>query len=164
MSAADTDFSALYTALSPGLLLYIRQLAPSDAEDLVQEAFARLFLERPLPPEPKPWLILTLRRLALDRRKSLFRRLRRETAAARFDFFLPDPAAPLDAAQASALLRALPERQREVLTLRIWNDLPLAQVATLLGISTTTAHTDFQTALTTLRQKLEPVCPTPQTT
>lgn len=149
-------FSDLFARHAAPVSLYARQFDRNDPDELVQEAFLRLLaLPRP-PPEVRPWLLLTIRRLALDRRKSWFRRLRRESVAARPDLFTPDPAAPLDARLAARHLLALPARQREIVVLRLWNDLTFAQIAELLHLSDSTVHTDYTTALATLHRSFEP--------
>lgn len=52
-------------------------------------------------------------------------------------------------------LRKLPDRQREVVVLRYWLDLPEADIATTLGISPGTVKSTASRAMTTLRQHLE---------
>jgi RNA polymerase sigma-70 factor, ECF subfamily len=67
-----------------------------------------------------------------------------------------------DATEASAerdrvwrLVRALPARQRAVLVLRFYEDLPEAEVARLLDLSVGTVKSHTARALNTLRQRLE---------
>lgn len=160
----DPDlFTSLFAEHSGPVLLYARQLNVTDPEELLQETFLRLFAQPSLPPEPRPWLITTLRRLAIDRRRSWFRRVRRETAVDYLPWFQEDPGTAMDARLAVELLHRLPQRQREVITLRIWNDLSLIQIARILQISDSTVHTDLKTALSTLRQLMETPCPTTTT-
>src|SRR5687768_7507171 len=71
------DLFALHAA---PLALYARQFASVDADELVQEAFIRLLGQPAEPPEVRPWLLTTVRHLAIDRQRSWFRRRRRERA------------------------------------------------------------------------------------
>lgn len=148
-------FSEIFAVHAGPLALYARQLDPADADELIQETFVRLMGLSAPPPEVRPWLVMTLRRLAIDRRRSWFRRRRREKAVSATPWFEPAYDDRLDGVRAAELLQALPQRQCEVVVLRIWNGLTLAQVARTLGISDSTAHTDLTTALTSLRQQLE---------
>jgi RNA polymerase sigma-70 factor (ECF subfamily) len=148
-------FTALFSTHAPTLLLYARQLN-SDPEDVVQEAFIRLLSQTVEPREVRPWLLRTVRNLAIDRRRAWFRLRRREATVPRTSWFMPTEDSALDAAHAASLLAALPQRQREVLVLKIWNDQSLAQIASLLGLAPSTVHADLHAALNTLKQKLEP--------
>jgi len=49
---------------------------------------------------------------------------------------------------------ALPERQRSVLALRIWSDLPFEEIGSLLGISQNSAKVTYHHAIRRLRQWL----------
>lgn len=73
----------------------------------------------------------------------------------------PPGAAPdaLDAASSEVLeaLRALPERQREVLALRYYLDLSEAEIAAALGIATGTVKTHAHRGLAALARRLEGV-------
>jgi RNA polymerase sigma-70 factor (sigma-E family) len=128
------------------------------AEDLVAEAFTRAWAHwRTVSrhPAPEGWVVRT----ALNARVSWWRRLRREVPAAATG--LPDPPgdggldAPVDQALMDAL-RRLPERQRQVVALRIFLDLDTARTAAVLGIApgTVTAHLTRATAA--LRAELSP--------
>lgn len=145
----------LFATHAAPLALYARQFDSSDAEELVQEAFVRLLRLSAEPVAIRPWLLQTVRRLAIDRQRSWFRRRRRERAADRVPWFESSADDAIDAAHAMDLLQGLPARQREVLVLRIWNDLTLAQIADLVGTSPPTVHADLTTALATLRTRME---------
>jgi RNA polymerase sigma-70 factor (sigma-E family) len=132
------------------------------AEDLVAEAFARAWARwRTVRSHPAPaaWVVRT----ALNARVSWWRRTRREVS-------LPEAGGQdaglaladdggfgegVDHAVMTALLR-LPERQRQVIALRVFLDLDTAQTARALGIApgTVTAHLSRATAA--LRDQLAP--------
>jgi RNA polymerase sigma-70 factor (ECF subfamily) len=56
--------------------------------------------------------------------------------------------------QLIAALKLLPGEQREVLTLKIWNELTFAEIASALGISQNTAASRYRYALATLKKHL----------
>ena len=159
----------LMTARGPGLRLYARQFlagradAAGAADDAVQTAFVRLARRlardpgRPdsgPPPDPAGWLFKTVRNLCKDRRRDAARRHRRESAAANRDWFLPDPAAALDAAAAAEALAGLPADLREPVALHLWGDRTFDQIAELLNVSRSAAHRRYARGLDLLRQRL----------
>lgn len=122
-------------------------LAHAAAEDAVQEALLRLWLEVRKGVEllePRAWAFRTLYRIAMDEH-----RVRRRAAdvAARLsarNWRAMDP----DVAQRIsiwAMVDRLPTRQRQVLYLRYKADLSFDQIATVLGItaSAARAHATF---------------------
>ena len=130
------------------------------AEDLVAEAFTRAWMSwRRVRehPAPRAWVVRT----ALNTHVSWWRRRRRElTVDGRTALILLDenrpqrPAGPgLDEALAAAI-RALPPRQREVITLRVFFDLDTEATAKLLGISPGTVGAHLHRALATLRTRI----------
>ena len=52
-------------------------------------------------------------------------------------------------------LRALPRRQRDCVTLRYYYDMPVAEIATTLGLSVNTVKTHLQRGLDALGATLE---------
>jgi RNA polymerase sigma-70 factor (ECF subfamily) len=65
----------------------------------------------------------------------------------------------LDAESAAAALQHLPLDQREVIVAHLWGELTFEQIADLIGTSSSTAHRWYIAGLTTLRERLEVVCP-----
>jgi RNA polymerase sigma factor (sigma-70 family) len=53
-------------------------------------------------------------------------------------------------------LRHLPDRQREVIALRVFLDLDIGTIATHLGIAPATVRVHLSRAATTLRHQLSP--------
>jgi RNA polymerase sigma factor (sigma-70 family) len=128
---------------------YLRSKFPTlrDVDDLVQESYARLFRARQTGPisYAKAFLFTTARNAALD----LFRRRRVvniEPAGDLTDLTVlfegPDAAEAASKQQELELLaqavRELPERCREVLTLRLLYGLPQKEISARLGISENT--------------------------
>lgn len=126
------------------------------AEDLVQASLVKLYRAWPkLQPDGDPDAYL--RRIMVNTHRSWRRaRWRRETPAGD----LPESVAA-DFADGQALsaqvrqaLLALPQRQRAVLALRYFEDLPEAEVASLLGCTAGTVKTHARRGLQALRGSL----------
>ena len=153
-----------YRQLAPKLLLCARQwVSSADAEDVVQTAFVKFWKRQPdANPEHYPLLFTTLRRTALDLRRSQERRIRRESDPGldllleNAPFFDPGVQRREDAQLVEAALRKLPEEQREVLVLRIWGELTFAQIAETLGISINTITSRHRYGLEALKKTLKP--------
>jgi RNA polymerase sigma-70 factor (sigma-E family) len=123
------------------------------AEDLVAEAFTKAWTSWPTVrglDEPRAWIIRT----ALNARVSWWRRHRREVALAGHD---STAAASQDTALDSSLvaaLRRLPDRQRQVVALRLLLDLDTAATGQMLGMSPGTVGAHLHRALATLRREI----------
>lgn len=154
-------------AHGPRLLLCARQWTRSlaDAEDVLQEAFVRYWKhQQHLPGDPQALLLTSMRRAAVDLARREGRRQAREARAGVDD----DGGAPVferlpgegdeRRQEIEAALRRLPEEQREVLVLKIWQELTFEQIGETLGISPNTAASRYRYALNALRQQLEPLC------
>ncbi len=125
------------------------------AEDQVAEAFARAWLSwRKIRrhPAPRAWVVRT----ALNTGVSWWRRRIRELPLAGHDAADPrDVDNGLDAALAAAL-RHLPDRQREVIALRVFLDLDIDTIAGHLGIAPATVRVHLSRAVAALRHELSP--------
>ena len=161
MTGKQLEFTSFYAAARDDCLRILlvtvgdRQLA----EDLVAEAFTRAWMswrkvrEHPV---PRAWVVRT----ALNAHVSWWRHRRREvtvddpTALTRVMGSPLDRSADLDLDEALVeALRALPLRQREVITLRVFFDLDTDATAKLLNISPGTVGSHLYRALATLRAK-----------
>lgn len=150
----------------PKLLLCARQWTRSqaDAEDVVQEAFIRYWRhQRDLPGDPQALLITSIRRAALDLARREDRRQNREeksgVLAEGETYFTPAPCEGDERRrEIEAALQRLPEEQREVLVLKIWNELTFEQIGAVLDLSPNTAASRYRYALIALRKQLEPIC------
>lgn len=127
------------------------------AEDLVQEAFARLHGRVLADPERA---LAYLRSTVLNLSRSRLRRLRtarrherpddRLLPSAEEDVLLrADQRAVLDA------LRTLSPRQRQALVLRYWEDMTEAQVAAAMGLSAGAVKSHTSRGMAALRTTLE---------
>lgn len=154
-------------AHGPRLLLCARQWTRSlaDAEDVLQEAFVRYWRhQRHLPGDPGALLVTSIRRAAIDLARREDRRTAREQRAdeARAepeDLFQSLPGEGDERRrEIEAALQRLPAEQREVLVLKIWQELTFEQIAGELGIPPNTAASRYRYALIALRKQLEPLC------
>ena len=64
----------------------------------------------------------------------------------------------LDAKVAEQALEHLRSEHREVVVLRIWNDLRFVDIAEILGLNVSTVHDRYNAALKQLRVALEKPC------
>jgi DNA-directed RNA polymerase specialized sigma24 family protein len=133
------------------------------AEDFVAEAFARAWTSwRTVSRHraPRAWVVRT----ALNLRTSSWRRHRREVLAggatpAAGEDVTARPGPGLVDPQIMAVLVGLPERQRQVVALRIFLDLDTANTARVLGIAPGTVTAHLARAIGTLRAQLSPRLP-----
>ena len=149
------------------LVLYARQVLPGEdrasAEDVIQELFVRLLARAggdgglDEPPHPSAWLHRCVRNACLDERRTRVRRRHREqvVAADRPDWFEPRPDDLVDARLAQDVLETLPDLPRQVVALRIWSGLTLAEVAEVTGQPISTVHDQYRKALAAVRQRIE---------
>jgi RNA polymerase sigma-70 factor (sigma-E family) len=123
------------------------------AQDLVAEAFARAcasWRKVARHPNPRAWVVRT----ALNVRTDRWRGRRREmllVQPADTGMRDRDPADPA----ITAAVRRLPERQRQVVALRLFLDLDTETTAETLGISRGTVKAHLFRALAALREDLE---------
>ncbi len=156
-----------FEAHGPKLLLCARQWTHSlaDAEDVVQEAFVRYWRhQRSLPGDAQALLIVSIRRAALDQARRELRRIAREERSngdfetGRPLFELPSNGDTDRGQRIQVALQRLPVEQREVLVLKIWNELTFEQIGHALDIPPNTAASRYRYALAALRKELNPVC------
>jgi len=154
--AIDENWKVCFAELGPGLVLFARQFVRSvaDAEDIVQDAFVR-FWKKEHSIENRALLFATVRSVALDLLRRDARRARREANAAleveqstqpQFDF---DDDSQRELA---AAVDRLPVEQREVLVMKIWNELTFAEIGDALAISQNTAASRYRYALASLKK------------
>jgi RNA polymerase sigma-70 factor (sigma-E family) len=134
----------------------------AEAEDLVQASLIRLYRAWPRLDLASASPDAYLRTIIVNTRRSWWRaRWRRESPVASVPD-RPDPAAgggdPAEAQALGSLVRSalarLPRQQRAVLVLRYLEDLPEAEVASLLGCSVGTVKTHAYRGLRALRGSL----------
>ena len=161
--AGDRDaFGRLVTRYQKILLnFFIRSGVQYDGEDLVQQTFIRLYRYRNrYKPRAKftTFLFLLARQVWIDdlRKRKRVERLRdaltREVEAPAGVSVSPPEGSGLDVAAAVA---ALPQAMRQVVELSVYQDLPYADVARILGIPEGTVKSRMFNAIRVLRQHLE---------
>jgi RNA polymerase sigma-70 factor (ECF subfamily) len=157
VSREKTEFAAFFQASWEPCLRAVAASTGSVqlAEDQVAEAFARAWLSwRKVRrhPAPRAWVVRT----ALNAGASWWRRRLRELPLTGHDAAAPgDMDDGLDAALLTAL-RHLPDRQREVIALRVFLDLDIDTIAEHLGIAPGTVRVHLSRAVTTLRHEFSP--------
>ena len=157
---SEENWQACFRQLGPALLLFARRWTNSraEAEDVVQEAFVR-FWRRQHSIENRALLYAAVRSAALDRLRGEARRARREAAVALdgASHFEPQFTSVEEGQEhLVAALERLPEEQREVVILKIWNELTFAEIASVLEISPNTAASRYRYALGALKKTLLP--------
>jgi RNA polymerase sigma-70 factor (ECF subfamily) len=159
-TASHENWKNCFSEVAPGLLLFARQWVQSaaDAEDVVQEAFVK-FWRRNHDIDNRALLYSAVRSIALDFVRRDARRARREATALAEAEPAIEPQFELEDDTQSTLAAAmdsLPRDQREVLVLKIWNDLTFSEIARTLGISQNTAASRYRYALSNLKRNLQP--------
>jgi RNA polymerase sigma factor (sigma-70 family) len=156
------DFAEFYRAAKDECLLAVLvSVGDRDtAQDLVAEAFARAWASWPTVsahPAPAAWVVRT----ALNAGVSRWRRRRREVPVA--DLAIVADRAAGDAAgggldpRIMAALVRLPERQRQVVALRLFLDLDTERTARMLGVAPGTVQAHLGRAMASLRSELIPI-------
>ena len=153
----DSDFSAYLAARQPALYRTAYLLAGdhANAEDLLQDAFAKLYLSWDKVRDREA-LDAYVRRILVNENNSLWRRAwkRRELSTDT----MPETGThePYDDGLRSALwsyVSTLPPRQRSVVVLRYYEQLSEAEIADALGISVGTVKSQASRALAGLRAR-----------
>lgn len=153
-------FDAFFVAEFPRLVSMLTAWAGdrATAEDLAQDALlqAQRSWEKIVRLDnPGTWV----RRVALNRSKNEGRRRRRERAAVRrlraTRTASPIDATPLPDAELWERVRGLSPNQRDAIVLHYVDDLPLADVATVLGCGVGTVKTHLQRGRRQLATNLE---------
>ena len=158
--ATHEDWKTVFSELAPGLVLFARQWVRSaaDAEDVVQDAFVK-FWRRNHKIDNRGLLYATVRSVALDLIRRDSRRARREREAyADFEQAVEPQFRTEDESERTLALAIdrLPQPQREVLVMKIWNELSFAEIGEALGVSQNTAASRYRYALTALKKDLLP--------
>ena len=166
MGTQRLDFAEFYSeAKDQCLFTVLVSVGDRDtAQDLVDEAFARAWASwRTVSRHPAPaaWVVRT----ALNASISRWRRRRREVPVPDLALVADRPAAggaasgaaggSVDPRIMAALLR-LPDRQRQVVALRLFLDLDTAGTAQVLGIAPGTVQAHLGRAMAALRDDLIP--------
>lgn len=159
LTVADDTFGGLYRDYYRTVFLYVLALTRNhqDAEDVTAETFERAlraWSRTGAPPAgAAPWLLLTARRIAIDRwrraRRAVVPRVR-DAERANDALVEADSWLWLD-----EVLRLLPARQREVLALRFQQDLSDTDIGLVMGLSASGVRSLAARAIATLRKHHE---------
>jgi RNA polymerase sigma-70 factor (ECF subfamily) len=135
-----------------GLILYARQWAGAAAEDVVQEAFLKLFVESPPPESPKAWLFRVVRNAAIDqqRRRRWFCTLAMDNWFESLPEKTPEPL-PFDGEELTKSLELLTPEIRELIVTKIWGGLNFREIAELTNRPISSVHLDYQRGIEQLR-------------
>jgi RNA polymerase sigma-70 factor (ECF subfamily) len=161
LPAGDDDVGRLFDAHFAALVLYARQwFGAATADDVVQRVFVRLLRGGKLPNQPRSWLFRCVRNEAMAVWRAELRRGRREQAVALSagEWFEGKPDDLLSADEAQRALESLSSELREVVTLRLWGDLTLSEIAEITEVAVSTVHNRYTAAIELLREKLEIPC------
>jgi len=155
MDAETADFARFYAESRDDCLrTVLASVGDLDrARELVDEAFARAWASwRKVGrhPAPRAWIVRT----ALNAGVSAWRRRRREVPLGAATCPVAVTAGGLVDRDIMAALRRLPERQRQVIALRLFLDLDTAGTAEVLGIAPGTVTAHLARAIATLRGEL----------
>lgn len=142
MDLTRDEFEALYRAHAPEILGYLRRRGAGDeAQDLLADTFLTAWRRRgdlPAAAQRRAWLFGTARRLLLA--------LHRGTptiVATPLPQSWSSPQAPDDDGAADdvrAVLAELPDVDRELLTMTVWERLPIVEAGAVLGLSASAAR------------------------
>jgi RNA polymerase sigma-70 factor (ECF subfamily) len=155
MGQYDDEFAAFFREEFPSLVSALAVAVGRDqAADVVQEAFVRANARWPKVrrmDRPSAWVRRVALNLAIDDHRKLVRRKRIDPTLVTEHWC---EQAPRDKDLADALAQ-LPTRQRLAVVLHYLMDLPVAEVATELGISQGTVKATLHHARANLRKRLE---------
>jgi RNA polymerase sigma factor (sigma-70 family) len=165
---AGWGFEGIYLALAGPVRRFLAAQGAPDPDATTQEVFLRVLrsLDRfdGDAEHLRSWVFTVARNMLVDEHRAA---ARRPLAAAEP---APDRAAPgseddvvdgLDARRIHAVLGTLPHEQREVVVLRFLVDLPLAEVATIVGRSLPAVKALQHRAVARLRRQLQDLAPQP---
>lgn len=149
--SADTvqNLESLYRSQYPGLVRLAHLLTGSNsvAEEIVQDAFEQLQKRWQSIATPKPYL----RKMVVNRARGHHRRRAIERKHA------PAPAPPVQPQEVDEvwpLIQRLSAKQRAVLVLRFYEDLPVGEISDVLGMRPGTVKSTLHRTLRTLEEKL----------
>jgi RNA polymerase sigma-70 factor (sigma-E family) len=133
-------------------LAYLMVGSTTVAEDLVQDAFARMHRHWDTTEHPRAYLRTTV----VNACRSYLRRQALERAYRRHPSAVSDSVHPPEADELFDALAALPSRQRAALVLRFYEDLSEADIASALGCRPGTVKSLLHRGLAELRKVVEP--------
>ncbi|MGL6196628.1 MAG: RNA polymerase sigma factor [Thermoguttaceae bacterium] len=156
MAFFPQEFEELVRKTTASLLLFARQWSHDSHEDVVQEAFMRLFNQAQTPENPTAWLFTVVRNLSNRAVRTQKRRASRELTAVqtRNNWFSQESEARSDENTKKIIdeLKKLPLKAREIVVAKIWGNLTFDEIAEMLEIPRTTVYRNYQKALRILEK------------
>jgi RNA polymerase sigma-70 factor (ECF subfamily) len=162
----ETEIERLYDGHSQPLYAFLLNLTRDEADtrDLLQEIFVKLAREPKLLAgvrNERAFLIRLAHNAAIDlmRRRGVRDRTKENFAAENFSPFATasDPDENLFRDELSEALAELPEEQRAVVHLKLWEGLTFEEIAAALDISPNTAASRYRYGIDKLRDRLRPI-------
>jgi RNA polymerase sigma-70 factor (ECF subfamily) len=160
------EIERLYDAHAQSLYAFLLNFTrdENDTRDLLQEIFIKLAREPKLLSgvrDERAFFIRLAHNSAIDLIRRRGRRVRTKVifAGEMYSPFAPanEPDEEVFRDQLSEALGRLPEEQRAVLHLKLWEGLTFEQIAGALGISPNTAASRYRYGLDKLRERLRPL-------
>jgi len=160
------DLRRLYDEHAQSLFAFLLNLTrhESDTRDLLQEIFVKLARDEQLlngVRDERAFLIRLAHNAAIDwiRRRGSRERARENFAAENASIFAPatEPDEQIFRAELAAALAELPEEQRAVMHLKLWEGLTFEEIADALEIPPNTAASRCRYGLDKLRARLRPL-------
>jgi len=164
--ALRTEMERLYDEHAQSLFAFLINFTrdETDTRDLLQEIFVKLAREPELLSgvrEERPFLIRLARNAAIDlmRRRSVRDRTKESFTAERISIFATtsDPDEQIFRSELAEALSELPEEQRTVVHLKLWEGLTFEAIADALTIPLNTAASRYRYGLDKLREQLRPL-------
>ena len=151
ITGIDDLFSSLYSAQFDHLVRLASLMVGSTpaAEDIVQDAFAKLHDRLSRIDVPEAWLRTTVTNACRNERRRLGTARRLAGRLVSGPTVVDEPVHELVAS-----LRRLPHRQRAVVVLRFYLDLPEADIAAMLGVRLGTVKSSLHRALARLQTEV----------
>jgi RNA polymerase sigma-70 factor (ECF subfamily) len=145
----------LFRAKAAELILYGRALGLShgEAEDVLQETFMAFIRRSESPEKPEHYCLRSFRNRALNYRRNLWQRLKRELESRHW--FERSATVTGDERAAMGCLTQLPQSQREVIVLKIWHESTFEEIGALLDISPNTAAGRYRYGIEKLRTQMK---------
>ena len=156
MPWSDQQFESLFRSVYPKVLRSAHFLLGdrAAAEDVAQEAFARLLARGELPPaDSERWVFKVSRNLAVSRLRSV-RRLAPLTEAEAMEGWESGDETERRALLLNQAVMTLPTRQREVVAMRIYGELSYESIARATGRTLGAIKQELHRARLSLAAKL----------
>lgn len=149
----DVEIQALYRQHGPALLAYGVSLLGdrAAAEDVLHQVFLEILGTVSRPDEPRPYLFRAVRNRALNSRRST----ERLTALDHHEWLVKTEPTMHAAIAIEKAMRELPAEQREVVVMKVWGEMTMEEIATVLEIPENTAASRYRYALAKLREHLQ---------